>query len=344
MLETVTTREPTNGRAWRMLGAAHKQKKEWDRAIAALIRSTEVDPAFVTAQYQLGVAYALKGDKGRAFEWLNRARASRKVDMTGVFQDPELVSLKDDPRFAALIPKREDFANPFVEEVKIIQEWDGDAANDQFGWIARRLGDVDGDGVSDVVTSAPTSSAAGEKAGRVYVFSSRTGKLIWKADGAAKNELGTGVECAGDVNRDGVDDVVASGPGGGVAYVFSGRDGAVLLSVKSQNKDVEQFGRHACGVGDVDHDGHADILVGAPPPEEAAAGTGRGRAYVYSGKDGRLLLKLTGEAEGDGFGSAVAGGSDSKHTTLVVGAPRAGAQKRGGSMSMMNFPPRPSTS
>ena len=36
--------------------------------------------------------------------------------------------------------------------------------------------------------------------------------------------------------------------------------------------------------------------------------TGAGRAYVYSGKDGHVLLTLTGERAGDGFGSAVAGG------------------------------------
>ena len=78
--------------------------------------------------------------------------------MTQIDSDPNLSSLKADPRFAALLPTPADFAHPFVEPVKIIREWDGEAANDQFGWIARNMGDVDGDGVSDVVTSAPTKA------------------------------------------------------------------------------------------------------------------------------------------------------------------------------------------
>ncbi|MGI9088083.1 MAG: FG-GAP-like repeat-containing protein [Chthoniobacterales bacterium] len=279
--------------------------------------------------YAVGAIFALKGDRGHAFEWLEKAKATGKADFTGLAQDPDLASLRDDPRFARLLPQPADFANPFVEPVKIIHEWDGEAANDQFGWIARKLGDVDGDGVPDVVTSAPTSSAAGEKAGRVYVFSGRSGALLWEVDGRAGDELGTGVECAGDTNGDGIPDVVASGPGNGVAYIYSGKDGSVLQSFKSKNSHDESFGRHVAGIGDVDGDGHSDIIIGAPPPEDGPPGKGVGHAYVYSGFDGKLLLALQGEKEGDGFGSAVSGYSRGKQLFLVVGAPQAGPKSKG---------------
>ena len=65
-----------------------------------------------------------------------------------------------------------------MEPVKIIREWVGGGSNDQFGWIARSIGDVDRDGVPDFVTSAPTKNLGGQNAGRVYVYSTRTGKLI----------------------------------------------------------------------------------------------------------------------------------------------------------------------
>src|SRR4029077_5939683 len=128
--------------------------------------------------------------------------------------------------------------------VKIIREWRGESAEDQFGWIGRNIGGVDGDGIPDIVTSAPPHGNAGSNAGRIYVFSTGTGKLLWTADGTPGDQLGTGVEAAGDTNREVIPDVVASGPAGtGVAYIYSGRDGRMLQNFKSSNPD-ESFGNH----------------------------------------------------------------------------------------------------
>jgi hypothetical protein len=326
ILEEVTKREPQNASAWRGLAVAYQNLKDFDRAIAAYRHAFDAEPAVPTPLFNIGVVYAMKGDKEQAFVWLEKAKASHKIDMTQIDSTPELASLKSDPRFATLLPVRADFDNPFVEQVKIIREWDGEAANDQFGWIARNIGDVDGDGVPDFVTSAPTNAAGGDKAGRVYVYSTKTGKLLWSADGHAGDQLGTGVEAAGDTNGDGIPDVIASAPGGGYAKVYSGRDGRVLLTMKAENPN-DDFGRHAAGVGDVNHDGFADVIVGAP--NNSAGGDKAGRAYVYSGKDGKLLLTLTGEHAGDGFGSAVAGFADKKRILLLVGAPTAGPKQAG---------------
>ncbi|HLX82527.1 MAG TPA: FG-GAP-like repeat-containing protein [Terriglobales bacterium] len=326
ILEEVTKREPNDGRALRVLAVAYQNLKNFDQAIAAFQHALEVEPSVPTPIFNLAVVYAQKGDKEQAFAWLAKARACRKIDMTQIDFTPELESLKSDPRFAALLPVRADFDNPFVEPVKIIREWDGEAAHDQFGWIARNIGDVDGDGVPDVVTSAPTNSAGGAKAGRIYVYSTKTGKLLWTADGHAGDQLGTGVEAAGDTNGDGIPDVIASAPGGGYAKVYSGRDGHVLLTLKAENAS-DDYGRHASGVGDVNHDGFADVIVGAP--NNNAGGDKAGRAYVYSGKDGSLLLTLTGERAGDGFGSAVAGYADKNRILLLVGAPTAGPKQTG---------------
>jgi len=325
ILEDVTKREPANGRAWRNLGLAYQTLKNLDKAAAAYQRALDVDAAVPTPLYNLGIVYALKQDRDRAFEWLQRAKASKKIDMTQASVAPELAALKDDPRFAALLPSRADFEHPFVEDVRIIREWDGEAAQDQFGWIARNLGDVDGDGVADVVTSAPTAGAA-HTAGRVYVYSTRTGKKLWSADGTEGDQLGTGVEAAGDTNKDGIPDVVAAAPGSGYAKIYSGRDGRVLQTLRAEDKQ-DNFGRHAEGVGDVNGDGCADVIVGAPGNN--AAGQGAGRAYVYSGKTGDVLLTLSGERAGDGFGSAVAGATTKGKLLLIVGAPRAGERHTG---------------
>jgi len=326
ILEDLRRRDPANIDVLRLLGRAYLRDKQFDQALTVMQEILAKQPDAPQELYGVGVIHAAKLETDAAFEWLGKAKATRRIDMTMIQADPNLAALHDDPRFAALLPKAEDFTNPFVENVQIIHEWDGESANDQFGWIARPLGDVDGDGISDFVASAPTRNAGGEQAGRVYVYSTRTGKLLWSVDGKPGDQLGTGLESAGDVDGDGVQDVIASATGSDTAYVYSGKDGHVLLTLHGEAKG-DSFGNHASSVGDIDHDGHADVIVGAPANK--AGGEAAGRAYVYSGKDGHVLLTLSGEHAGDQFGSAVTGYTDAKHTFLVVSAPTAGARRTG---------------
>ena len=64
-------------------------------------------------------------------------------------------------------PQAVDFTKPFVEDTKILAEWDGEAAYDQLGWIARAAGDLDGDGVTDFVTCAPFKGNTAKPVGRI---------------------------------------------------------------------------------------------------------------------------------------------------------------------------------
>jgi hypothetical protein len=326
MLEELTGREPSNARAWAVLGEAWHAAGEYERAIPALEKAAEFEETAPTALYNAACSYARIGRSDDAFALLMKVRATNRFDLTQVTLDPDLESIKDDPRIAGLLPGREEFARPFVEPARILQEWRGEGAGGAFGWIARNIGDVDGDGVADVTTSAPNLHVAGGFAGKVYVYSSRTGRELWSRAGEPGDRLGLGIEAAGDTNADGIPDVVAGAPGGGKVYVYSGRDGAVLLQLEAQ-QEGELFGRKVSDVGDVDRDGHADVLVGAPGND--AAGEDAGHAAVHSGRDGSVLLELLGERAGDQYGSAAAGRADEGRITLVVGAPGAGEGRRG---------------
>ena len=326
ILEGVTAATPGNANAWRLLALCYRQTGELDLSKAAYKKSIALEPNSPATMFNLAGVYALEGNKDSAFALLAKAKASKNYDMTQLDVDSSYASLRADPRYQPLLPTAKDFAEPFVEHVKVIREFDGDSTGDQFGWIARSIGDVDHDGIIDFVTSAPTSGANGANAGRVYAYSSGTGKLLWRANGNAGEQLGTGVESAGDVDGDGTQDVIAGAPYSGRAYVYSGKDGHVLFTLKAEN-DSDSFGVHVSTAGNVDHDGHADFIVGAPANN--AGGAGAGRAYVYSGKDGHVLQTLTGEHAGDAFGTSVAGYADSARSFIVIGAPSAGSGKVG---------------
>src|SRR5437868_11515945 len=68
---------------------------------AALAELTANDSG--TAAYQIAEVYAYRGDKDRAFEWLERARRQRDPGLAGLRKDPLLVNLQEDPRWNAFL-------------------------------------------------------------------------------------------------------------------------------------------------------------------------------------------------------------------------------------------------
>ncbi|MGK2926039.1 MAG: integrin alpha [Lysobacterales bacterium] len=198
-------------------------------------------------------------------------------------------------------------------------------SRENFGWDVNNAGDLDGDGYNDVIIGASAASATGGNfEGRIYAYSSATGALIWQADGTDPfGFLGEGVGPVGDVNDDGVPDVVAAAPGAGnkqrgEAYVLSGIDGSTIHTLKPVGRPGVlayrtggTFGSyHTAGGEDFDGDGVNDIYIGdyaavrgqSNPNSPNAISGGTGRAYVFSGATGEQLLLIDAENNGDGIG------------------------------------------
>ena len=87
----------------------------------------------------------------------------------------------------------------------------------------------------------------------------------------------------------------------------------------------DHFGQSVAGIGDVDADGYADFVVGAPDADPNGRANA-GQVRVYSGLDGGLLLTLNGTGNGDRLGSSVAGVGDVDADGVpdfIAGAPEA---------------------
>ncbi len=168
-----------------------------------------------------------------------------------------------------------------------------------FGGPLAVLGDLDGDGIREILVGSPYEF----QKGAVYLFSGRTGRLLFQSAGTIFNEsFGTAVADAGDVDADGISDfLVGDAEDGpldeyiGSVCLFSGRTGRVLRRLTGLGSQAF-FGTDVPGVGDVNFDGHADFMVSASGDD--AGGRDAGSATVFSGIDGSVLFTFYGAAPG----------------------------------------------
>lgn len=312
---------PNNGPAWMLLGHALYGQKRYGEALPAFEKASSSPNLASRAAYSAGCMAALIGETDLAFSWLTRAVAAGFADGPLLASDTDLNSIRSDPRFGALLPPMLEGSEAFVEKPRVLHTFIGEAGGDQFGWVVRNVGDLDGDGVMDFATSAPTHSGLAPNAGRVYVYSSKSGKLLYKIDGQAGMRLGSSLAGNVDFDGDGTPDIFAGAPGSGQlpgsAQVHSGRDGSLIMRA-SAGEAADGFGTSVCGCEDLDGDGRGELVVGATKAD--AGGADAGCLYVYSSKTRSPLFQIPGAHAGDKFGSAAHATQRGGERLLAVGA------------------------
>ncbi|MDA7977853.1 MAG: FG-GAP-like repeat-containing protein [Pirellulales bacterium] len=325
ILAQVVQQNPSSGGGWMLLGYARHAQGKLDTALEAHLKAATFAPVKSTGLYNAACVYALKNDSDEAMKYLKQAVNAGFTDSTLLATDPDLVNVRNHDEFDSLLPPILTGDELFAEPTNVLTTLVGQRANDEFGWVARKIGDVDNDGVTDFVTTAPSFN---NNAGKVYVYSSRTGSLLFSRVGQANQRLGNGAAAAGDVDADGTPDVIVGGPinGAGIAEVLSGKDGRLLHAFRGQQPGG-RFGYKVTGLGDLNGDGHADVAVSALAADGKEQRSGLCRAF--SGKDGAVLFELKGESTGDKFGSAIVGSANPEHPILAVGAQDAGPGNRG---------------
>ncbi len=240
----------------------------------------------------------------------------------------------------------------------------GVAAGDRSGFSVSAAGDVNNDGVDDLLIGAFGSDSNGSNSGTSYVVfgASEVGSSgtvdLSALDGsngftlkgiAAGHFLGFSVSTAGDVNNDGVDDLLIgafgaepNGSGSGVSYVVFGADevgnsGTLELSaldgsngfILNGAESGDYSGQSVSVAGDINGDGVNDLLIGAPGAfcnldEDGAECFSQGASYVVFGAsgvgasgtvelsmlDGSNGFLLKGVFDGDESGSSVSAAGD----------------------------------
>lgn len=172
-------------------------------------------------------------------------------------------------------------------------------AGAEFGHSVACAGDGNGDGFSDVIVGVPYYDSDLTDAGSVLVFHGASkglaSELSWQVEGDVSTAyIGLDVSSAGDVNGDGYSDLVLGAP-----YFTDANDkeGSVTLFLGSDSgpklifydwratgglKSNMGFGSAVSACGDVNGDGYADVLGGAPDYEHDE----KGSAFMYFGNGG----------------------------------------------------------
>ncbi len=224
-------------------------------------------------------------------------------------------------------------------------------------------GDINGDGLGDVIMGSEFVFLDGDGSGSSYVVFGRTtgfdaqidltaldGSNGFRLDGASGDYSGSSVSDAGDVNGDGFGDVIIgaqiseqNGHNSGTSYVVFGKGSDFNAVLELDNLDGsngfqltgsyegDQLGFSVSGAGDVNGDGFDDVIVSSAPYDDSCyvvfgKASGFGATLDISALDGSNGVLLKGTA-GERVGYSVSSAGDINgdgFDDLIVGAPNAG--------------------
>ena len=216
-----------------------------------------------------------------------------------------------------------------LDPADVLARYEGVRPGETLGIAVRSVGDIDADGVVDLVLGAPGDDTFGVGSGAAVLVSTATDGSTTRSDdafariyGAAEGTfMGQAVDGPGDLGGDGLPDLLVAAPGddtggtdAGAFYILSGPvtgDVSTADAIAAWYGEAagDQAGGSIGAPGDVDGDGYADLVVGAP--DQDLGGSGAGLIYIlYGPTSGVSTLaeadaRVVGRQPGDHAGNAV---------------------------------------
>lgn len=222
-------------------------------------------------------------------------------------------------------------------------DWNKEGGEDsaQFGSVVGTAGDINGDGYSDVIVTAPYFDGSGYvDQGRVWIYNGSSSGIStsasWNKNIQQNNaRFGSSASTAGDVNGDGYSDIIVGSnlydngeTDEGKVFVYYGSSSGLSsypVWTAESNQAGAQFGNDVAIAGDVNGDGYSDVIVGAQ--EYSSGESNEGCAFVYYGSASGLpstwnALLESNQADAN-FGISVSTAGDvngDSFTDVIVGA------------------------
>lgn len=186
-------------------------------------------------------------------------------------------------------------AAPAQSSLEHIGQLHGAQDDQRFGASFTDLGDVNQDGVPDFAIGSPgyQSPQWSWGGGKVEVFSGADRSLIYtvKPDPGVDSLLGLTLGTLGDINQDGIPELLVGAGGHAAAYLVDGQSGQRISEVITNSNG--QVGMTSVVIGDLNQDGLPEFALGLPT--EAPQGLfSAGKVMLFDGSTGLLLHEILG--------------------------------------------------
>ncbi len=182
---------------------------------------------------------------------------------------------------------------------------------DLMGADVAKAGDLDADGVPDILVGSYGPLNAGRVEAFSYSRETKTWTVLWSRVGSSPGELIYYARAFDDVNGGGPDVLIGGyGVNGnqGLVALVDGMTGATIRSWAGSQADTS-FGVAFDSAPDIDGDGKPEVLIGAPR-FDGPSGIDAGRVFLYSGGKDNVLIRIWDGLPGDNLGVPIQRGPD----------------------------------